>query len=133
MPFCPKCRYEYKEGIATCPDCEEALVAALPMAEEDSADEEIVYEDWIPIARLTSHDLAEMLEEGLRAEKIPAVVLSSTGHFGQLGQLGVTAFRPVGGAFSLMVPREYATAADRAAAVILGDQWEKVKLVDIDT
>lgn len=30
MPFCPKCRYEYREGIKICPDCEVKLVAELP-------------------------------------------------------------------------------------------------------
>lgn len=30
MPFCPQCRYQYKEGTAVCPDCNEPLVAAEP-------------------------------------------------------------------------------------------------------
>ena len=29
MPFCPKCRYEYKEGVLVCPDCDLTLVAEL--------------------------------------------------------------------------------------------------------
>ena len=28
--FCPKCRYEYKEGVTQCPDCGTPLVAELP-------------------------------------------------------------------------------------------------------
>jgi len=30
MPFCPKCKYEYVNGIEKCPDCDEELVFMLP-------------------------------------------------------------------------------------------------------
>ena len=30
MPFCPKCKYEYVEGIEKCPDCDAELVWELP-------------------------------------------------------------------------------------------------------
>jgi hypothetical protein len=30
MPFCPKCRYEYRRGVRECPDCRIELVDALP-------------------------------------------------------------------------------------------------------
>ena len=30
MPFCPKCRDEFREGVETCPDCKVALVERLP-------------------------------------------------------------------------------------------------------
>ena len=29
MPFCPICRYEYREGIEVCPDCDAKLVPKL--------------------------------------------------------------------------------------------------------
>ena len=32
--FCPKCRYEYQEGITECPDCKLALIFELPMEEK---------------------------------------------------------------------------------------------------
>ncbi|GAW91003.1 DUF2007 domain-containing protein [Calderihabitans maritimus] len=28
--FCPKCKYEYVEGVKECPDCQVALVEELP-------------------------------------------------------------------------------------------------------
>lgn len=30
MPYCPKCRAEYREGFAECADCHSSLVASLP-------------------------------------------------------------------------------------------------------
>jgi len=30
MPFCPKCRAEYIEGVEECPDCHVSLVQELP-------------------------------------------------------------------------------------------------------
>lgn len=30
MPFCPECRYEYVEGMKTCPDCNVELVDQRP-------------------------------------------------------------------------------------------------------
>ena len=127
MPFCPKCKYEYKAGTDACADCNTTLVESL--AQDDSPD---TYKDWIPLARLTSSQYAEMVLECLRAKDIPAVIHSDAGHFGQTGQMGTSSFRPVGGAYTLMVPRDHVIKADSEAGTILGDVWEKSRLCDLD-
>ena len=126
MPFCPKCRYEYNPGVGGCPDCNEQLVAALP--EEPSGEEDEVYDDWVQIGRLTSTQYAEMLIEALHTKDIPAILHSGAGHFGETGQMGLSSFRPVGGGYSLWVPREFADEADQEAEVILGELWQKSRL-----
>ncbi len=42
MPWCPKCKYEYVEGIKICPDCKTALVESL----DDVNDEELIEDDY---------------------------------------------------------------------------------------
>lgn len=39
--FCPKCKYEYVEGVKECPDCNVALVEELAEDEEDNYIERI--------------------------------------------------------------------------------------------
>ncbi len=126
--FCPKCRYEYQASVKTCPDCNEPLVEFLP-ADEQGDDER--YKDWVQLARLTSQPSAEMLLEVLREKEIPSVILSGAGHFGQTGQMGPSSFRPIDGAFSLMVPRDFVVDADREGEAVLGEEWKRSRLVDI--
>jgi hypothetical protein len=105
--FCPKCGYEYREGILTCPDCDEDLVEELPEEfDDDSGDESDSYE-WINIARMNSWQTAEMLVDALRTRGIPAVVISKAGHFGQLTSLPVGAMSKAGGGYSILVPSEF--------------------------
>lgn len=125
MPFCPICKYEYKSTVSVCPDCDEPLIETLP---EDSEEEiEAAYDNWIPLCRLSSDQYSDMLVEALEAKDIPAIVNSGAGHFGITGQMGATSFRPVGGAFTIMVPEEKADDAANEASIILGDEWEKVR------
>ena len=43
MPYCPDCRYEYREGVEKCPDCDVELVEALPEEPEpESKDPNLV-------------------------------------------------------------------------------------------
>jgi hypothetical protein len=129
MPYCPKCKYEYRQGIEYCPDCNERLVYSLPdEILDDELDIYAGYDDWLPLARLMSTQFAEMVAEGLKAKDIPVVMLSETGHFGVTGQIGVGSYRPVGGGYLVMVPEKYADDADREAELMLGEEWVKARL-----
>ena len=127
MPFCPRCRYEYNVDVGVCPDCHEKLVAKRP--ETPEADKQ--YDDWVQLARLHSTRIAEMVLESLRAKDIPAVLMSGVGYFGQSGTQGLSSYAPVGGGYSLLVPKDYVVDAVEEVKIILGEDWEKLKLVDI--
>jgi hypothetical protein len=132
MPFCPKCKYEYKAGTAACPDCGEKLVDKLPEPVEDgNAELDEKYKNWVPLARIQSTQMAEMILESLRVKDIPAVIHSGVGYFGQVGTQGLSSYAPVGGGYSIMVSKEYVADAVEEVKLILGDDWEKAKLVDI--
>jgi hypothetical protein len=132
MPFCPKCRYEYKEGIAECPDCKVGLVAELPPMPEETPDDVLPDVEWVALARLTSNSLAEMVVEGLRAKNIKAIIHSGVGYFGFAGTQGLASFAPVGGGYSILVAADRIEDAVAEAKVLLGDNWDDCKFVDID-
>ena len=128
MPYCPKCKYEYRPGIDICPDCGERLVYSLP--EEALSDEPDIYSgysEWLPLARLASAQLAGMVVEGLKAKEIPAVLLSESGYLGHMG-LSAGRTNPLGGGHLIMVPAQFAGDADMEAKLMLGDEWVRWRL-----
>lgn len=76
MPFCPKCRYEYKPEIWECPDCGIRLVEKL---EEEEPEEELITKestesdeeeslqdtDFVPLACYKSRFSSDLLQEAL--------------------------------------------------------------------
>ena len=124
MPFCPKCGYEYQPGTDVCPDCDVKLVAELP-PESSLADTDEDVSDWVPLARLTSPEYAEMVLASLRDMQIPSVILSGAGYFGTAGLQG-----EAGGAYTIAVPKEYVEDADAQGEFLLGEIWVKSRLED---
>jgi len=148
MPFCPKCRYEYLPIVSECPDCEVKLVPALPLEPEEpeepkesggpedweepqEPDTMESFDNWVPLAKFTSTEYADMVLEALESKDIPAVLNDQTGHFGRTGQMGMSSFRPIAGAVvTLFVPQEFAHDAAQEGRIMLGEEWEKAKLGD---
>ena len=70
MPFCPKCKYEYKLGIEACPDCGEKLVDSLP-GEEWEFGEEVE----LALLHSTSNLIyVDFLKQALKDNGIPCLL-----------------------------------------------------------
>lgn len=72
MPICPKCNYEYVEGITKCPDCGTALVSEEFYVRPEDWEEE----DWEVVFTSSVEYEVEMLRDNLEGAGIPAAVLS---------------------------------------------------------
>lgn len=70
MPFCPQCKYEYKDDVKECPDCHVPLVAELPKQSE----QKLSKEEYVGLHPLPSQLYAEMVQEALEKAGIPSVL-----------------------------------------------------------
>ena len=91
MPFCPKCRAEYVEGIETCPDCQ------IPLVQEPPPKDEVDYIELVELQQVQD-EVSGVMMKGilensginvvLRAAKIPwcdgIASTWSTSYWGQL-------------------------------------------------
>lgn len=71
MPWCPKCKTEYREGFERCSDCETDLVDEL--ADEPVADKPEEYEAEAFLVSAGSDMQADILESKLKFYGIPVV------------------------------------------------------------
>src|SRR5438067_1036712 len=76
MPWCPTCRGEYREGIATCPTCNVALVAELEEEPEEIDDAALADSD-AELALIARADFGTCLEmrAALASERIPCLLV----------------------------------------------------------
>ena len=98
MPWCPKCRSEYRQGFTVCSDCGSTLVEAKP-ADEQTADPEGAYETAGPVPILkTEANRAIYQSNSQRADenRSSAWVLLIVGALGLIVvMLGITEVLPL--------------------------------------
>lgn len=80
MPYCPKCREEYREDFDTCADCNAKLVSELePLPEETDTEEEMLgmnieaYDDLSLLMNVADDIEANIIKAFLEAEGIPVL------------------------------------------------------------
>lgn len=120
MPFCPKCKYVFQNGIGICPDCDEPLVeyslsgGGAAMAPDDS---------WMVVGGVVSHDQTRVAKGSLDSSNIPSMVLPSK--FAAFGSADsrppVEPNSPDEGSL-IMVPREFHEEALAILEAVLGDE-----------
>lgn len=68
--ICPKCEYEYVEGIEVCPDCETELISL------DSFEGNLVNpSDWVILCNCKDSYEAQMLKSNLEGADIETLIL----------------------------------------------------------
>ena len=83
--ICPKCEYEYKDGIGECADCGAELI---PTAEFEG---KLVHpSDWVIVFTCSENYEAEMLKSNLEGAKIKSLILGQKDRsFPGVGDLAV--------------------------------------------
>lgn len=108
MPFCPKCKYEYCEGIEECPDCNIKLVKKL----HEEIKPEHIDSELVQVGSFLTITDAEMARVRLEGEGVESVVMDSISPNLYVG------FSLVNGGVRLMVRLE---DIDRAKKILLDD------------
>jgi len=133
MPICPNCRLEYKEDITVCPGCGSALIPIVfdetPDIETRENGDNTLNDDYIEIARFRSRKQVELILSEFRLKGIPAIVRSAPDIKSQ--QDSRPDIKNHTYAFSLLISLDYAAEADAEGENILGEEWEKSKLIGL--
>lgn len=128
MPYCAKCKYEYREGIALCPDCNLPLVDQLSSGAAVSAGSAATMPDqsWVAVCDVPS-DLNSSLARGaLESRNIPSIVMSSTFKaYGVEHQYAQQLLATPKATNVILVPREFAEEATLVLEAVLGDDFHQ--------
>jgi hypothetical protein len=109
MPFCPKCRTEYVEGVTNCSDCGEPLAAELPPLPDDlDADYELLTEGQDEVT-------VQVIVAELEAAGIPYVVAGD--------EIGTVKIYPAQDS-RILVLRPYLAQAQQILEVTLAEPSE---------
>ena len=123
MAICPKCKYEYRNGVSECPDCNEKLVDRLPAEAAARAPDG----SWVSVCRLPSQFRTEMVKGALDSSNIPSIVISTSFNaYGRGMDMSSNLLSSPGETNVLMVPKEFRQEAELILQAILGDDFDEL-------
>ena len=120
MPYCPKCKYVFQNGMGICPDCDEPLVehstsgGTAAMVPDDS---------WMVVGSIVNHNQTRVAKGSLDSSNIPSMVLSPK--FAPFGSESPQQPEKSSGTKEgslIMVPREFHDEALAILEAVLGDE-----------
>lgn len=112
MVFCPECNIRLKGEPEKCYICGGEVVA-----DDDSG--------WILLGIVEDKVFADLARETLKSCDIPAVVISRSGFFGNVGLPLNPFYQPKTAAFEISVPVACRTEATEVLDMTLGDKWQR--------
>ncbi len=116
MVFCPVCNNEWADEATTCPICKEEL----DVDSEHEKDQE-----WMLLGTVDDKLSADFAREALMSYNIPAVVISKSGYFGEIG-LTLNSFYGQGSSlFEISVPSSFAEEASGILEMTVGERWKR--------
>ena len=90
MPFCPKCKYEFRDDITVCPDCDLTLVTKL----HEPKEQEHIDVELVTVADFTFDVQAEEAKVLLESHGIPAIVENAISAMIYPGMAGIKVLVP---------------------------------------
>lgn len=116
MAYCPKCETDWENGTSECPVCSTELVES----KELSA-------GWTVLGYIEDKMSADFAVETLKTYGIPAVVISKSGFFGEVGLTLNPFYSSKSAQFQISVPIDDVPEACDALDMTLGDKWQRVE------
>lgn len=113
MEYCHTCHNYWDEGVSSCPICGDDM--------DDNRDVK-----WILLGMIEDKLSADFARETLITYNIPAVVISKSGFFGNIG-LPLNPFynANAGSTFEVSVPAEFAEDAAHILDMVVGEKWQR--------
>lgn len=108
--FCPECKNEWGDEYVECPICSRDF-------DDPGSDQ------WVLLGSIRDKLSADFAREVLASYKIPAVVISKSGFFGNIGLTLNTFYKPGSSLFEVSVPMSLAEDAKGILEMALGDSW----------
>ena len=112
MAHCPVCKAEVDDDAESCCICGH---------EFDEAEEA----KWVILGEIEDKLSADFAKEVLVSCKIPAVIFSRSGFFGNVGLPLNPFYKPGSAMFEVSVPEEYSEEASEVLKMTIGDRWHR--------
>lgn len=112
MAYCPECNIVLKGNPERC------YICGSPVKAEDE-------QGWVVLGMVDSKPFADMARETLKSCEIPAVVISKSGFFGNVGLPLNPIYESKPASFEISVPADYQDEAIDVLDATLGDKWQR--------
>jgi len=110
--FCPDCNKELPN------DATECYVCGCDLTDVNKV-------DWVVLGTIENKLYADFAKEVLSSYNIPAVVLSKSGFFGNIGLPLYSFYKSQAATFEISVPSVYSSEAAEIMNMVAGDRWQR--------